>query len=554
MLGWFKKDTYSQLSQPQLSRAKSHSSQSKSHRAQSKSHSSRSRFVTLNAGLNKNELLQLDPYIFYRNRQYLKKIETTDTLINGNKVRLPPNYFYQFIIKYIEAYKKLSKSDIPIEIRRENVKKAREIVSYMDKTYANNALLNERPILSVMLHGTFMNSRDYKLNWHKDGLKEKVKMITSEPLKVDVIYISNAVLNDKTFFITSASEREEYDEIILGLKYSSFLNETLQKKQIDTVTQKLREFYTKMLEARIKSYDKDIKDIELQEQQIALFSRMKQKFLSLGKTMPDNLEESNNKRIKDLAFTKMHFEIHANLIKDYENTIHNKRNKFQVYYFKKGFKINKRLVKDASPIIEGIFDVNNKNFFTDYVKEKKISDDVLIQGNNTIISIDKFINYYYDHLDVKPNNIIIIDNSCGGFEKNYKDANKETANKMRKIFTNKQSRAKRSLNRSKMSLGKKHKSFSLNMNKPVKHIASLKRSTPLTNKEITNIQQNERQRQQKKMNESEIQKELNKMKVKSHSQSRSRSNTHPHEDVHEQLQRSLSKGSKSRYEETKINE
>jgi hypothetical protein len=225
-----------------------------------------------------------------------------------------------------------------------------------------------------------------------------------------------------------------------------------------------------------------------------------------------------------------------------------------VYYFKKGFKINKRLVKDASPIIEGIFDVNNKNFFTDYVKEKKISDDVLIQGNNTIISIDKFINYYYDHLDVKPNNIIIIDNSCGGFEKNYKDANKETANKMRKIFTNKQSRAKRSLNRSKMSLGKKHKSFSLNMNKPVKHIASLKRSTPLTNKEITNIQQNERQRQQKKMNESEIQKELNKMKVKSHSQSRSRSNTHPHEDVHEQLQRSLSKGSKSRYEETKINE
>jgi len=547
MLGWFKKDTYSQVSQPQLSRAKSHRSHSKSHR-------DRSRFVTLNTGLNKNELLQLDPYIFYSNRQYLKKIETTETSINGNKVRLPQNYFYQFIVKYIEAYKKLSKSDIPIEIRRENVKKAREIVSYMDKTYANNALLNERPILSIMLHGTFMNSRDYKLNWHKDGLKEKVKMITSEPLKVDVIYISNAVLNDKTFFITSASEREEYDEIILGLKYSSFLNETLQKKQIDTVTQKLREFYTKILEARIKSYDKDIKDIELEEEQIALFSRMKQKILSLGKTMPDNLEESNNKRIKDLAFTKMHFEIHANLIKDYENTIHNKRNKFQVYYFKKGFKINKRLVKDTSPIVQGIFDVNNKNFFTDYVKEKKISDDVLIQGNNTIISIDKFINYYYDNLDVKPNNIIIIDNSCGGFEKNYKDANKETANKMRKVFTNKQSRAKRSLNRSKMSLGKRHKSFSLNMNKPVKHIASLKRSTPLTNKEITIIQQNERQRQQKKMNESEIQKELNKMKVKNHSRSRSRSNTHPHEDVHEQLQRSLSKGSKSRHEETKINE
>jgi hypothetical protein len=545
MSGWFKKDTRSQVSHRSGARSR-------------KSHA-RSRFVTLNSGLNKNEVLQLDPYIFYRHRQYLKEIEANGVKINGNKVRLPPNYFYEFVTKYIEAYKKLSKSDIPLEIRRDNVKKAREIVSYMDKTYANNALLNERPILSIMLHGSFMNSRDYKLNWHKDGTKEKVKFATSTPLKVDVIYISNPVLNDKTFFIRTSAEREEYDEIVLGLKYSSFLNKTLQKKQIDTVTQKLRDFYTKMLEARIKSYDKDIQDIKVEEEQIALFSRMKQKFLSLGKTMPDNLEESNNKRIKDLAFTKMHFEIHANLIKDFENAIHNKRNKFQVYYFKKGFKINKRLVKDASPIVEGIFDVNNKNYFNNYVQENRTSDDVIIQGHNITISIDKFINYYYDHLDIKPNNIIIIDNSCGGFEKNNTHVNKETENKMRKVFTNTQSRAKRSLNRSKLSLGKPHRSFSLNLNKPVKHIIPLDRSKPLTNQEITNIQQSERERQQKIMNEVEIQKELNKMVVKSPSRSRrSRSKTYPHEDVHEHLQSSLSKGSKSRIshgvEETKINE
>ena len=522
--GWFKDSHLSQKS--------SRSSQRKSHR---------SRFVTLNSGLNKNELLQLDPYIFYSNRHYLKEIEAKGNELKGRRYPLPNNYFYDFIKKYVEVYKQLSSSDIPIETRRENVKKIRDQISAIDKRYANNALLNERPILSVMLHGSFL---DRELNW-KDGSKS-----IAEPLKVDVIYISNPVLNNATYFMNS-SEKKEYDTIILDLKYSSFLNKTLQQKQIDTVTQRLREFHTKIFEARIKSYDKQREEIKLEEEQIALFLRMKQKILSLGKTMPHDIEESNNKRQKELEFTKMHFEIHANLIKDFENAIHNKRNKFQVYYFKKGFKINKRLVKDNSPFPQGIFDVNNKNFFTDYVKKNEKSNDIIIQGDNIFISMDKFINYYYDQLDIKPQNIIIIDNSCSGFEKNGKPANKETSNKMRKIITNTQSRAKRSLNRSKMTLGKPYRSLSLN--KPVKYIP-LNRSKPLTNQEITNIQQSERQRQQKIMNEVEIQKELNKMVIRSpnrshrshsHRSHRSR-NTHPHEDVYEQLQRSL--GSKSRHD------
>lgn len=558
MLGWFKKNTPKNLSEPT---------------SRGSRHMSRSRFVTLNSGLNKKEILHLDPYIFYRHRQYLKEIETNGAEINGHKVRLPPNYFYEFIVKYIESFKKLSKTDIPVETRRDNVKKAREIVSYMDKTYANNALLNERPILSVMLHGSFMNSRDFKLNWHKDGSREKLKP-TGYSLKVDVIYITNPVLNNTTYFMNSF-EKAEYDKIILDLKYSSFLNKTLQQKQIDMVTQQLRDFHTELFERRLKHHQIEKETIETKEGEIELFLKMKEKMSSLGKSMPADMEEFNNKRQKELEKMKKDFEPTIKLIKEYEKTIHNKRNKFQVFYLKKGFKLNKRLVMDNLPYPQGIFDLDNNNFFIDYIREeRKETGDILRQGNNIHISMDKFINYYYDHcLVIKPENIIIIDNSCGGFEKNSKPVNKDTANKMRKVFTNKQSRAKRSLNSSKMSLGKTHKSFSLNLNKPVKHIIPLKRSNPLTNQEITNIQQSERQKQQGIMNQVEIQKELNKMKVRSRSHTRSTSHsrrsrqnrsktlpTYPHEDVHEQLQRSLSKGSKNRassthgVEETKINE
>jgi hypothetical protein len=182
----------------------------------------------------------------------------------------------------------------------------------------------------------------------------------------------------------------------------------------------------------------------------------------------------------------------------------------EFYYrdFKKGFKINKRLVRDSLPFPQGIFDIDNNNFFIDYIKEERKEGNIIRQGDNIHISMDKFINYYYDNcLDVKPKSIIVIDNSCGGFEKNYKRANKETSNKMRKIYTNTQSRAKRSLNRSKSTFDKKYKSFSLNLNKTVKHIVPLKRSKPLTNQEITNIQQ-----KQRGMNEVEIQNELNKSK------------------------------------------
>uniref|UniRef100_A0A6C0D1U0 Uncharacterized protein n=1 Tax=viral metagenome TaxID=1070528 RepID=A0A6C0D1U0_9ZZZZ len=544
MLGWFKKDV-TEISQPQLPRPKS----------QLKSQSSRSRFVTLNSGLNKTEILHLDPYIFYRNRQYLKEIEVTGVVINGHKVRLPPNYFYEFIVKYIEAYKKLSKSDIPIEIRRENVKKAREIVSYMDKIYANNALLNERPILSIMLHGTFLNSRDLKLNWHEEGLKERFKITTSAPLKVDVIYISNPVLNDLSYFMDS-SEKEEYDKIINDLKYSSFLNEILQKKQIDTVTQRLREFHTDLFEKRIKMYEKKKEETQKKEADVEHFLKSEQKLLAAGMQVPEFMIESNNKRKKDIEYYYKYQETYVNSIIDYKRFISNKRNKFQVYYFKKGFKINKLLVPDDLPYPQGIFDLDQHNYLFDYRLDDRVENsEIFRRGKSLYISLDKFINYYYDYcLKIKPNNIIIIDNSCGGFEKNHKHANKETADKMRKVFTNTQSRAKRSLNRSKMSLGKPHKSFSLNLNKPVKHIIPLKRSNPLTNEEITNIQQSERQKQQQIMNDVEIKKELNKMVVRSRSRShrsrshrsRSRSKTYPHEDVHEQLQKSLSKGSKSR--------
>jgi len=536
---------------------KSKLSHLKSHR----SHISRSRFLRQNSGLNEDELKQLDPDIFYSTRKYLKEIEEKGQTLEQYRIPLPKNYFYNFIKKYIEENKKLSNSEIPLEIRRENVKKSIDMISRIDKIFADNTLLNERPILSIMLHGEFMNSRDFKMNWI-DSTKQQSKWMESTPLKVDVIYISNAVLGDITYFM-NVDEKDEYTKIIIDLKYTSFLNKTLQKKQIDVVTERLRVFYNKIFENRIQRYEKEKHEIEKLEQDVERYVIMEKKLLTAGVKPPGDMEEYNNQRKQQIENYKNQAETpEMKAMKDYKRIVHNKRNKFQVYYLKKGFKINKVLVQDKTPVPQGIFDSDDNEFFFEYrIDEHTKKQDTFRIGNDVYVSMDKFINYYYDYcMERKPKSIIIIDNSCGVFKDNHKYANKETANKMRKIFTNKQSTAKRSLNRSKMSLGKKHKSFSLNMNKPVKHIASLKRSTPLTNKEITNIQQDERQRQQKIMNDVEIQKELNKMKVKSHSR-RSRSkplSTYPHEDVHEQLQKSLSKGSKphtlGRGEETKINE
>lgn len=112
---------------------------------------------------------------------------------------------------------------------------------------------------------------------------------------------------------------------------------------------------------------------------------------------------------------------------------------------------------------------------------------------------------------------------------------------MKAAILNTQSRAKRSLNRSKLRLDKKYSSFSLNKSR--KSIVPLKRSKPLTNEEIINIQESERQKQKGIKNELEIQEELNKMKVKSINGSQSQSD-YPHENVHEALQKSLSKNRK----------
>jgi hypothetical protein len=364
-----------------------------------------------------------------------------------------------------------------------------------------------------------------------------------------------------------SDEKEEYDKIIVDLKYSSFLNKTLQKKQIDTVTERLRVFHTALFERRIKDHEKKKEEIQKKEKEVEHFLKSEQKLLAAGMQVPEFMIENNNKRKKDIDHYYKYIEQHAKSFIDYKRFIVDKRNHFQVYYFEKGFKINKLLVPDDLPYPQGIFDLDNHNYLFDYRLDDRVENsEIFRRGKSLYISLDKFINYYYDYcLKIKPNNIIIIDNSCGGFEKNHKHANKETADKMRKVFTNTQSRAKRSLNRSKTSLGKPHKSLSLNLNKQVKHIIPLKRSKPLTNEEITNIQQSERQKQQQIMNEVEIKKELNKMVVqsrshrsRSHRSRRSRSKTYPHENVHEQLQRSL--GSKSRtsrshgMEETKINE
>lgn len=479
---------------------------------------SRSRVKTnvLNSGFT-------DPDIFYKNRQYLKQIEAKG---NG-QFSLPKNYFYDFIIKYIEAYKNLSKSDIPIEIRRENVQKSREQISAIDKIHANNVLLNEMPILSILLHGTFMNSKDFRLNWNKDGTKQKSKWLDSTELKVDVIYISNPVLGDITYFMTSV-EKEEYDKIILNLKYTSFLNKTLQKKQIDSVGQRLRDFHTNLFEERIKGYEKEKEDIEKKEKQVESYSKMEKKLLAAGAKIPADMEEFNNKRKEEIEISKKKFEPYEKSIPDYKRFIDNKRNKFQVYYFKKGFKINKLLVQDTLPFPQGIFDVDNNEFFFEYrIDEYTKKGDTFRSGNIVYVSMDKFINYYYDYcLDIKPKTIIVIDNSCGGFEDNHQLPNKETANKMRKKYTNTQSREKRSFNRSKLSLDKKHKSLSLN--KTVKYF-SFKRSNPLTNEEITNIQQSERQKQKEIKNELDIQAELNKVKVRSKSHESKKSHQKSHE-------------------------
>jgi hypothetical protein len=68
--------------------------------------------------------------------------------------------------------------------------------------------------------------------------------------------------------------------------------------------------------------------------------------LAAGMQIPDFMIEHNNKRKKDIEHYYKYIEQHTKSIIDYKRFIVNKRNHFQVYYFKKGFKINKLLVPD----------------------------------------------------------------------------------------------------------------------------------------------------------------------------------------------------------------
>jgi hypothetical protein len=499
---------------------------------------SRTRFVTLNSGLNANDLKEYDPFIFYKNRHYLKEIESKGF---GIGKQLAPNFFYNYIKKYIDAYKNLSNPQINLEFRRKEVNLARKHISLIDNKYANNKLLNEQPILSLILHGGYHGKKDFKLDWLSHLSRERYKPFVSTPLDVDVILISNAALGDLEFSMSSA-EQKEFNKIILNLKYGSFLNKTLQQKQFDTVTQQLRDFQKVMFEKRIIEANEFI---ESKQKDVDMFIRLKNIKRAKEKNdsymFPEELEESNRKREEEIQTKKEH-------LKDFHKFLTNIRNKFQIYHLKKGKKINKYLTKDPGTP-QGIFELeNNENLYDIYIENGKQKDIIRAKPpgtklEKTYISLDKFVNYYYETFNDKPNSIIVIDHSCTQFTSHHSNP-KEPLNKMKQPILNTQSRERRSFNNPPRINSKKYKSLSINKSKKNMYF---KRSIPLTNKEIIEVQN----KTKKNMNYLEIQKELNKMKVKSRSTRSSRSRSpidfaYPHEDVYEQLKHSLSKKSKSR--------
>lgn len=496
----------------------------------------RSRYVTLNSGLNATELSHLDPFIFYRRRQYLKQIEYDN--------KLKDNFFYDYIKKYIEAYKNLSGGDKIQELRKDVIQ-ARNKIGSIDKIYAGNKLLNERPILSLFLHASYHDKKDFRVPWLQDHFREMFKPYEITPLKVDVILIANAALGD-TEYIMTEQEKNEYNKIIINLKYTSFLNKTLQQKQIDSVTQELRNFQTRLFTERAVNCREKIKS---EEREVNLFLNIKEKIIKMGKVVPQEIEETNTKRQENIIKQ-------THNLKRYERFIESMRNKFQVYYLKKGSTINKIIHKD--PVnTQGIFELENKtNLYNDFLTDA-MKRDYFKTPETTYVNLDRFINFYYDHYSLKPKNIIIIDNTCSEFHSNGIKVNKD------KIKKFKQSREKRSFEKNNSHSknlhsnhlhSRKYKSLSLNTKSQTRNQSrKIKRSNPLTNEEIVDIQQ----KQKGIMNNIEIQEELNKMKVRSRSRSRSGSRsgsrsqtrsksygkpqnyTYPHENVYEELKKSL---------------
>ena len=206
----------------------------------------------------------------------------------------------------------------------------------------------------------------------------------------------------------------EYNKIIERLKYSSLLNENTQRKQFDLVANELKKNYENDLLYKISN---QFMYIRLNKEEI---KRIELKYL-----------DKENQRYKtQLEICNKNIQISIKEIKEHRTVMKRMNQMFKVYRLDKGFTTNKLLQLELDNPSEGIFEINDKD---DYLRKFTLDEKSLVtkskygDGEDMLnLSLDKFINYYYDKLTIKPEKIIIIDNTCSYLHLNNKPvSNKE---------------------------------------------------------------------------------------------------------------------------------
>jgi len=506
-----------------------------------------------NSGLNLNQdkIKNIDKYVnhkqFYNKHKYLQEIEEKEGIDVG--------YFYDSVHKYLTAYKNIfgrkERDNKPTNDKLYiKLKHSLYNLEELDRLYTDYALLQERPIISLFTHGSIYKNMNFKYG---------NTQFKTTPLEVDLIYICAPEIGfSQSGF--SPFDRE-YKRIIEKFKYISLLNEVNEDKQIEIIAEELRKFCIKMHEKKIDNTRKTIEQYEksIQENN-KIIDKIKNDIFKLDskRDYAIKLISRYNEMIKDQEKSTLEIKDliskRKKAIQDFERKIKQFRETFRAYKIPKGVALNKLLTKNLSnengPVNKdeaelGVYAIQSRrDIFGSYAFASENIDKVYFSGKKVIVSLDLFINDYYQKMKSKPEKMIIIDNSCsniyeGGDNYNKEITSQKEINEYKKRFKNANA-STRSFNR---YLPKIEKSLRKQFNIPNSNKLSytLKRSAPLNNNEITRIIENTRKvfkmrhptqkHLKKKLTNEEVQKELQEQKNKmnqleqatSRSRSRSRS-------------------------------
>jgi len=154
--------------------------------------------------------------------------EGYDNLVKINKIEYPSN----FSSNNVDREKFKNPKEKALFNARQVIINKREYLGMYDRML-NNYLLKEMPIINLFTHGAY----------DKGNQKFNTK------LNVDIKFISGAQIG-LPYNRLNNDEKKEYIKIIDKLKFSSFLNEATQKKQIDVGISELRELHRKMMNSR----------------------------------------------------------------------------------------------------------------------------------------------------------------------------------------------------------------------------------------------------------------------------------------------------------------